>query len=259
MDDSLEAPDRWMLSIFADSSCLSKDELIAYAAGQMADEAGYEIERHLIDCPLCSEAVEGIRSLHPEAAIRRNIETLQKKGLRDRRKRAKDRDWRPYYAAAAAVMLLLASLFYALTREPAHIRIFHRYFEPYPNRIPILRGTEPGSLLEHAMVKYEAGEYRSALEELKRHLVEKPNDVDAILYAGILHLYFEETTPSINHLNEVLNRGDRSVLEPARWYLSLAYLRSNRLDEAQKLLRTIVFGEGPFSEEGASVLKKLAR
>ncbi|MGD1844133.1 MAG: tetratricopeptide repeat protein [Salibacteraceae bacterium] len=47
------------ITLFEPGSCPDGDQLRAYAQQTLAPEAQHALERHLLDCPLCQDAVEG--------------------------------------------------------------------------------------------------------------------------------------------------------------------------------------------------------
>jgi hypothetical protein len=46
---------------------LSAETLYQYLEGHLPPEASHEAERHLLDCDLCSEALEGLATVPPES------------------------------------------------------------------------------------------------------------------------------------------------------------------------------------------------
>lgn len=54
--------------IFENSACLSPKQLRMYASGKMVHEEAHAAEMHLLSCPLCNDAVEGLMEANkPEA------------------------------------------------------------------------------------------------------------------------------------------------------------------------------------------------
>ncbi|MFQ5335703.1 MAG: zf-HC2 domain-containing protein, partial [Flavobacteriales bacterium] len=45
--------------IFTETGCVSRDKLIAYTENRLTGKDRHHIERHLLDCPLCMDAVDG--------------------------------------------------------------------------------------------------------------------------------------------------------------------------------------------------------
>ena len=46
--------------IFSDTKCLDLEQMQQYAYGELTGSDKQWVERHIIDCPLCSDALEGI-------------------------------------------------------------------------------------------------------------------------------------------------------------------------------------------------------
>ena len=45
--------------IFRPTACISQEELRQYLSGSMSRQGQRQVEDHLLDCPLCSDAVDG--------------------------------------------------------------------------------------------------------------------------------------------------------------------------------------------------------
>lgn len=54
--------------IFEETGCVRQDALIHYRDNELSDEDKHEVERHLVDCELCSDALEGL-SMGVSAAL----------------------------------------------------------------------------------------------------------------------------------------------------------------------------------------------
>ena len=63
--------------IFQSNGCLSEEELQLYLSGDLDDSTRFRVENHLLDCPLCSEAVEGFENAN-DADINIELENLKK-------------------------------------------------------------------------------------------------------------------------------------------------------------------------------------
>ena len=53
--------------IFAKSGCISKQDILAYAKDELSNSEKHDVEKHLLDCPLCMDAIEGYVSLNPKS------------------------------------------------------------------------------------------------------------------------------------------------------------------------------------------------
>ncbi len=137
-----------------------------------------------------------------------------------------------------------------------HETFFQEYFQTYTNTTPIVRGDESTGIMENAMIEYEAGKYKTALRILEDVLNTEPDNMAALFYAGICHLNLKQSDQSIPHLKRVSD-GSSIFVEPAIWYLGLAYLRNERLEQAQRTLQNIASKDGLFQEEAQKLLQEM--
>ncbi len=46
--------------LFNETGCIRKDQLLAYRDHKLSGNEKHEVEEHLVDCMLCSDALEGL-------------------------------------------------------------------------------------------------------------------------------------------------------------------------------------------------------
>ena len=66
-------------NIFQSSTCLTQDELVRYHSTKMSESEKHVVEKHLTDCELCTEALEGIALLPDMNAINKVRNEVSKK------------------------------------------------------------------------------------------------------------------------------------------------------------------------------------
>src|SRR5215204_6074937 len=49
--------------IFSETGCINREILLRYKDAKLRDPEKHEVEKHLVDCPLCTEAIEGFALL----------------------------------------------------------------------------------------------------------------------------------------------------------------------------------------------------
>lgn len=64
--------------IFHSTPHLSTEQLLNYLRGSMSMKEKHEVESHLTDCDLCSDALEGLRKLDNESSMLRISNELHK-------------------------------------------------------------------------------------------------------------------------------------------------------------------------------------
>ena len=63
---------------------LTREELEGYRAGTLPDRKRHEVEMHLLDCRLCSEAVTGISGMKDPTKLSRITHELHFRAIRNR-------------------------------------------------------------------------------------------------------------------------------------------------------------------------------
>ncbi len=101
-------------NIFSETDCLSSEILIAYAEGRLEADEKYLVEKHLLDCQLCADALEGISSLKDKSKLKPALAEISKK-IDDYNKGRKTRvihfDFRMRMAAAAVLLVFVGVTF----------------------------------------------------------------------------------------------------------------------------------------------------
>jgi len=65
-------------NIFSPSSHLTTGQMLDYLRHRITKEEAHEVERHLADCEMCSDAIEGLKKLDADAKIQNITAELHK-------------------------------------------------------------------------------------------------------------------------------------------------------------------------------------
>lgn len=163
----------------------------------------------------------------------------------------------PTWAVAAAVAALAAVglwLFWP-TPNPSPTELFAEYFSPLPNVLaPEVRGSDQQTALQQALQSYATADYEVALSAFDQ-VATSERTAGYFLYRGITELALEQGPAAQASLAKVT--GD-SFRFSQQWYLSLAYLQEDQLDEARQLLEQIQdAGQHPYQKQASELLLKL--
>ena len=107
---------------------VSKEELVAYADGDLSPERAEQIETHMVDCQICRTMLEALeRSLHVTQVIWRTDEAQWPKRLRLDKPKSSRKWLRSVLAVAASILLVfgVAAIWRLLfeSREPTAAEI----------------------------------------------------------------------------------------------------------------------------------------
>jgi hypothetical protein len=242
--------------MFEHSNCLTVEQLTAYAGERTSSEERFVIEKHLVDCELCSDALDGFTMLREESGLQDQIKSLNSEiSKNSSRYFARRRSRKIYYSLAAAILVAITSALYFRAQRPSYEPLFAEYFKPYPNMIPIARGEEPSSLLESAMVEYENANYSEALKILKTLTAGKSKSDTASFYAGVSSLCINDPHSAIIYLQNVSEQS--GLTDQTAWYIGLACLQQNEAGAAKEQFSKLSSRDGIFRQRSIDILDRL--
>lgn len=229
-----------MNPVFAKRGCLSRQELLQYLRGDLGNGQRHEIENHLLDCPLCSAAVEGLAQSENMEEVEEELESLQGLPLRRRAPRPRRTAW-ANRAAAVGLLLLLAYAGYRYWGATASERLFAAYFQPMENRYITLRSAGEPPIepeLQTALDFYTSGDFTASLPHFRNYLATHPGDGQAALLAANACLQSGEAPAAEAYLLPLESK-DRQWNGRVKWSLALAYLKQSKTKAARALLEEI--------------------
>jgi len=110
--------------LFTITQCPSQQQLLDYVQGRLTQEQQHEVEMHLADCELCSEAVEGLATIKQKEQIPVWLQQMRNQMLRKLRSRKRRKDQVTYYTQLAIIVIVI--LFIILAAFWAYHFITHR-------------------------------------------------------------------------------------------------------------------------------------
>ncbi|HAF28691.1 MAG TPA: hypothetical protein DCG75_06545 [Bacteroidales bacterium] len=165
-----------------------------------------------------------------------------------------------YYAAASAALLIATGgLMQRLSGpEMNNTRVFEKYYAPYEVTVTYRSGnTEVDRLLLNALERYEEKDYEYALVLFEEVLESRQNDMAVNLYSGISYMEEEKYQKATKSFSNIISDKDNLFIEQANWYLAMCYLKTEKTDKAQDVLREIINEESYYKEQAARVLEDI--
>src|SRR3954465_15937537 len=95
-------------NIFIKRNCLSKEELISYAKQTLPEIESHHVEKHLLDCELCTDATVGIYLLKDPSGIK-NVSAEMLRRLHQKNPDSKKNSIRPAFLIAAAIVCVFTT------------------------------------------------------------------------------------------------------------------------------------------------------
>ncbi|MEM1318755.1 MAG: zf-HC2 domain-containing protein [Bacteroidota bacterium] len=253
-----------MKKILAPSKCLSAETLQAYLKEELDEEQRYEVENHLLDCPLCSAAVEGFAQ-HYDFEADAQLAELQ--AARPRAEVApvvqlpRRRPWLNRIAAAM-LLLIVASAALLYWQSQSNERLYRAYYErPGGELLAALRsaGASEQGDFARAIALFNEERYIESLPYFEAYLSEGVEDAAAQFYAGVAHLEAGQPAAATNYLKTARINSDQ-FYEEASWYLILTKVRMEEREEAKALLKELLkYEEGYYQKQAEGLLEQLKK
>ena len=161
-----------------------------------------------------------------------------------------------YYAAAAVVTLLISVTFFLFPSQHTSEDLFASYFTAYPNVFePTMRGTDMTTDRTEAFQAYEQKDYQKAAELFTALLAEE-KDPEVLLLLGNSNLMLGRTAEAQQNFVTLIQDFDDLDI-PAKWYLSLSYLKSGDRENARKILAELGETEVSYASKAKELLDKV--
>lgn len=254
-----------MNNFFDDRPCLTQSEIKNYLSDALTDEQRFSVENHLIDCPLCSDAVDGFRE-HSDM-LEELTEQLPAQVIAggttepvERNIKAHSVNWFRM-AAVFAGLIIFTALIYQYFANSAGKRIFAGAYNLLPPPESQLRSVGDSSqteLPDEAMIDYGQHKFQEAAAAFEERLKAYPKDSQTYLYAGICYLELGNLNKASDYLMKARINSEQFYPE-ASWYLALTHIRMGANNEALKLLEELSSTENDYTQKAKELQAELNR
>lgn len=249
-------------NIFESPECLSQALMMAYANGTASDEEARKVEMHIIDCPLCEDAVDGLMML-PQTEMPQIIADAQqnlKKQIAEKSEvfeaeggtviefrpnsssevgasspeaspSNKKNPWTRYIGIAATVTIL--ALLGIFMMRPSANSIADKYFDATVISSTRGMGTLDQAQFDKAVELYEAKSYTKAAP-----LFDNVDSIVATYFAGNCYFNSGEYAKAEDRFKSVVTK-NQTWVEHAEYNLAMTYLKLGKIEEARNLLSKI--------------------
>lgn len=158
-----------------------------------------------------------------------------------------------WWAVAAIGAILIASILFLKPTSPEALYA-STYTKFKNNVVSITRGNSDEKELKMAMIAYEKGEFSKALPTLK--IVSRSNP-DVKIYLGIIAMENADFQKASQILTPLSKDNNYRFRDESSWYLALAYLKLDKIEEAKSVLEELKQGNSRYADKATKVLRKL--
>jgi len=254
-----------MNKILTNTSCLKPEQIQAYLKEDLDEDQRFDVENHLIDCPLCTDAVEGFANNYniedlPELDFLQTAETstptpaiLEKLPVR--------KNWAMRIAASLLLLSIpIGSYLYWQSNETERILAANFVEEDNPI-IGALRSGDNSLItnptLQNGLEAYQDKQYEASVKILTEVLNTDPENVLANYYSGMAAQKLENWEVAEKQL-KITRINIPEYYDEATWQLIAVYLAQDKNNDAKNLLYELIKNDkSQFQEKALDVLKKL--
>jgi len=257
-----------MEALFNTRSCLSRKELRQYLAGRLSEEQQFEVENHLLDCPLCSAAAEGLaeeNGIEAEADITAINNRIEQESQSIDQAPSKSGIIRMRWANRAAAVALVCLLIYAVFQYQQSTitkRLVDQYLTPPASEYLSLRGQEPileglPPSLKKAVEHYSAEQFAESIPLFEAHLRKQPKDESTRLLLATAYLEAGSAADAESLLRVKQDGQAQALSEGYQWYLALSLLAQEKNREAKSILKELANHSPAFRKRATDLLEEL--
>lgn len=243
-----------MKPIFQTHQCLTEGNIEGYLSDRLSKEERHRMENHMLDCPLCSDAVEGYDLLRAD-------ELLEKESA-GQTPRLRILNWR-FFSAAAAVLVLLAAVVWIYPKQYDKDQLFASYYASYNSDLDIrfrqtgIEASPADTPLTRGLQAYAAQDFSRSISQLEDFLKENPNHLVSRFYLALAQMEEGQDAAAIMNFDAV-QTAQQEYWEESTWYLALLHVKGNQPEKARVLLDALISpGNGRYYENAKELLSKL--
>jgi len=240
------------------NKCLTEEQLLGYVRDKLGEDERIRIENHLLQCSLCFDAAEGIAELDSTENADYHIKDLNA-DLKLKLNTGFELGKFKFYISAAALFLIACSAVLFFWNRSNSEKLFEEYYKPYPNIIPMVRGSDEDFNLKAAMILYNSGSYEQAVTEFDKILSTDDKNESALFYKGISLLSLGKGEKANPEFQKVINIKDSRLKDQAEWYFALSFLQEDKPENAGKVLTKIIAENNYYSNQASELNARIDR
>jgi len=195
-------------------------------------------------------------------ALREKLEIARRTGRGKSEDKPAGIRLRAIWYAAAAVLLLAITIPVVLNmlKEKMSLdTIYLSYYMAFEDSENLVELTRTENRLSHAIDIYESGQYSEAAKLFEPFLESGPHRLVAHFYMGLCNMGTSQFHIAIDNFLEVLDTDNSQLMQSARWYLGLSYLKTNDTESALVEFEILSESEAEISKKAIKVLKKIQK
>lgn len=251
-------------AIYKSSTCLTEEEFRQYLDGSIQKSTMQKVELHLLDCDLCTDALDGYRGLgitKPSVSLPNTFFDSELSKNVEKSPNAKIRTLPRLLLRVAAMISILLVSYFTFFRAPSFEQLYHTYYEAYASDIPLtqrsatnLHSINPN--FEQGLKEYNNANYSGSLIHFEKAVVQEPENFSIQFFTGISCMEVGQFPQAIEYFKAV-KEADSLYSEKANWFLALSFIKIGEKENAIKCLDEVIASNNYKGQEAKKLKRKL--
>ncbi len=220
-----------MKTLFRYNSHLTFEEIQNYVSNRLDTEDRFNVENHLLDCPLCKDAVEGFQNSESLGEDKKALKKLSKEINLKKQGGKRRRMWPIRIAASVLLLLLPLSLMYYLQSNS----IVDKYAMNVTEEFSLGNRTGTNDAFLEAISFCENKEFKNCIKALENNKKDTHENVGLNYFLGLAYFQNGDYRKATENLKDVIIKNS-SYYDDAYWYLILAFIKNKEKSKAINLL-----------------------
>jgi TolA-binding protein len=174
------------------------------------------------------------------------------------KKNARGKLFPRYASLSAAALIGTFILVKTLLPSSNPDKLFSTYYKPFDAISPVTRNLDNNENFNYssAIESYKTGFYQNAALGFADALQKNPSVISTQFFLGLSQLALNNYDQAINLLTGVAN-GSGEYRKEAKWYLGLAFLKTDNKQKAAECFEYLAASNGFYRERSEKILRRL--
>ena len=234
------------------------DLIIRYLSGDLSSNESRAFEKELESNAELKAAFE-----EQSVAYRLIRDQLQKRDQEDFESKLaeamKTRKQRAWWYIPPAVACILAIVLILLPAQPGNSRLIGRFHHPARDPLVLVYYQDTRGKNENGIRQYQQGNYQVAMDLLSERLSEEQDNKLILLYYLLSSMELDRQQEVLEMISLEDASGPDLLDQSISWYLALAFIKSDRRDEALRVLHPLSQLEGYYQSDAIKLEKLLLK
>jgi len=243
------------------------DLILRYLSGELSPDEAMSFKEDLASNGELNKEYEEVSAAYE--LIRDQLNKRDEKAFRQKLQEAMDRDIRPsgspghrirpWWYIPLALAATVATLLAVFLNQTGNEQILTRFYTPDQDPVLLAFNQDTRGEQEAGILYFRNGRYSEAMKMLESRIAEEPDNKVLLLYYLLSAMELDREGEAIDRLKylnlEIAYLPDQAL----SWYSTLALIKSDRSEEALKMLGPLLEGSGPYQSHAEKLHKLLLK